>query len=48
VVGVCAFLGSLCGFELIPPKWRYLVPGEHRDAAQSRPRAGNASRWAEN
>jgi hypothetical protein len=26
LVGVSAFLGTLCGLELIPAKWRYLVP----------------------
>jgi len=26
LVGVCAFSGSLRGLELIPAKWRYLVP----------------------
>ena len=26
MVGVGAFSGSLCGLELIPPKWRCLVP----------------------
>ena len=32
-----AFSGSLCGLKLIPSKWPGLVPGEHRDAAQSHP-----------
>ncbi len=26
VVGVGAFSGSLCGLELVPAKWRCLVP----------------------
>ena len=26
VVGLCAFLGSLRGLELIPTKWCYRVP----------------------
>jgi hypothetical protein len=26
VVGVCAFSGSLRGSELVPAKWRYLIP----------------------
>ena len=26
MVGVCAFSGSLRGLELVPSKWRYLVP----------------------
>ncbi len=26
VVGVCAFSGTLRGLELVPTKWRYLVP----------------------
>ena len=30
---------SLRGSELVPSKWRCLVPGEHRDGAQSRPPA---------
>jgi hypothetical protein len=30
LVGVCAFLGSLRGFELVPIKWRYLVPPTSR------------------
>jgi hypothetical protein len=45
------------GWKLVPAKWRYLVPEEHRDGAQSRPPAGiplgkyalgddDASRWA--
>ena len=38
--------GSLCDLELVPPKWRCLVPGERRDGAQSRPPGGNAHRWA--
>jgi protein-L-isoaspartate(D-aspartate) O-methyltransferase len=29
--------GSFCGSSLVPSKWRCLVPGERRDAAQSRP-----------
>src|SRR5215208_4833771 len=36
-VGVGAFSGSLRGLELVPAKWRCLVPGERRDGAQSRP-----------
>jgi|RhiMetdeSRZDD1v2_1073273.scaffolds.fasta_scaffold19108_8 hypothetical protein len=44
VVGVCAFSGSLCSLELVPAKWRCLVPGERRDGAQSHPPAGNAHR----
>src|SRR5215213_3934399 len=35
----CAFSGSLFGLELVPSKRRYLVPGERRDGAQSRPPA---------
>jgi hypothetical protein len=34
---VCTFLGSLRGLEWVPAKRRCLVPGEHRDGAQSRP-----------
>jgi len=47
-VGVGAFSGSLRGLELVPAKWRCLVPGERRDGAQSRPPAltANAHRWA--
>jgi len=26
LVGVCAFSGTLRGLELVPSKWRYLVP----------------------
>jgi hypothetical protein len=36
VVGVCAFSSSLAGLELVPSKWRCLVP----------PQAGNANRGA--
>ena len=43
---VSAFSGSLGGLELVPAKWRFLVPGERRDGAQSRPPAGNGSLWA--
>ena len=32
-----AFSGSLRGVRLVPSKWRCLVPGEHRDGAQSCP-----------
>ena len=39
MVGVGAFLGSLCGLKQVPAKRRCLVPGEHRDGAQSRPPA---------
>jgi hypothetical protein len=41
----CAFSGSFRGLELVPTKWRCLVPGERRDCrpqgrrAQSRPPA---------
>jgi len=44
--------GSLRGLELVPSKWRSLVPGERRDGAQSHPccrdplKGHNASRWA--
>ena len=31
--------GTLRGLRLILAKWRYLVPGERRDGAQSRPPA---------
>ncbi|HET6595789.1 MAG TPA: hypothetical protein VFG81_09210, partial [Anaerolineales bacterium] len=31
--------GGLRGLKLVPIKWRGLVPGEHRDSAQSRPPA---------
>ena len=37
-----AFSGSFRGLELVRSKRRYLVPGERRDAAQSRP---PAPRW---
>jgi hypothetical protein len=33
----CGQSGSLYGLKLVPSKWRYLVPGERRDGAQSRP-----------
>jgi len=36
LVGVCAFSSTLRGLELVPSKWRYLIPGEHWDGAQSR------------
>src|SRR5215213_984218 len=39
VVGVAAFSSSLRGLRLVPSKWRPLIPGEHRDGAQSRPPA---------
>ena len=42
VVGVCAFSGSLCGLELVPSKWRYLIP-----PTSGYPLKGAyASRWA--
>ena len=44
MVGVGAFLGSLRGLKLVPAKWRYLVPGERRDGAQSRPAGSSLSR----
>ena len=44
VVGVGAFLSRFCGLELVPVKWRCLVPDEHRDGAQSHSPAGTLSR----
>ena len=38
-------LGALRGFRLVPAKWRYLVPEEHRDGAQSRLVVANSSCW---
>ena len=35
MVGVCALSSSFRGLELVPSKWRYLVPP-----------TSNASRWA--
>jgi UDP:flavonoid glycosyltransferase YjiC (YdhE family) len=44
VVGVAAFLGSLCGLELVPTKYRYLVPPT--SAHQAASATGNASHSA--
>jgi hypothetical protein len=40
LVGLAAFSGSLFGLELVPIKWRYLVP------PTSTPKGHNANRWA--
>jgi hypothetical protein len=40
VVGLAAFSSSLHGLELVPLKWRCLVP------PTSTPQGHNASRWA--
>ena len=39
MVGVCTFSGTLCGLELVPSKWRYLI------SPTSTPEGHNASRW---
>jgi hypothetical protein len=38
-LGVAAFSGSLRESKLVLLNWCYLVSGEHRDGAQSRPSA---------
>ena len=48
----CGQSGSLCDLELVPAKWRCLVPGERREGTQSHPPAplgknilGDATRY---